>query len=76
MKATPWWARLISPGLGMEPPPMSPALETERCGERKGRVVTSTALAVSRPEVEWILVYSSASSKERGGRMVARGRER
>src|SRR5438067_5956312 len=50
---------------------MRPASETEWCGERKGRVVTSAALAGRRPEIEWILVHSSASSKERGGRIVA-----
>jgi hypothetical protein len=55
---------------------MRPASETEWWGERKGRVVSRAALAGRRPEMEWILVHSRASSKERGGRMVARGRER
>jgi hypothetical protein len=32
--------------------------------------VTKAALAGSRPLIEWILVHSSASSKESGGRMV------
>src|SRR5712691_8299673 len=54
----------------MEPPPIRPASETEWWGERKGRVVTSAALAGKRPEMEWILVHSNASSKERGGRML------
>jgi transposase len=65
-----YYARLTSPGRGIEPPPMRPASEMEWCGERKGRVVTSAALAGSRPEMEWILVHSSASSKESGGRIV------
>jgi hypothetical protein len=50
---------------------MRPASETEWCGERNGRVVARAASAASRPEREWILVHSRASSKERGGRMVA-----
>jgi hypothetical protein len=51
-------------------PPLRPGSETEWWGERKGRVVTCAALAGSRPLIEWILVHSSASSKESGGRMV------
>jgi hypothetical protein len=54
----------------MEPPPMRPASEIEWWGERKGRVVTRAALAGSKPLIEWILVHSSASSKESGGRIV------
>jgi hypothetical protein len=36
------------PRPGMEPPPMRPASETEWCGERKGRVVTSWPASSSR----------------------------
>ena len=42
-----------------------------RTTERNGRVVIRVARAGSKPEIEWILVHSNASSKERGGRMVA-----
>jgi hypothetical protein len=44
--------------------------------ERKERVVTSACLAEMKPEMEWILVTSSASSKERSGRIdtILRGR--
>jgi len=36
-KSTPLWERLTSPGLGICPPPMSPASEMVWWGERKGR---------------------------------------
>src|SRR4051812_26620789 len=36
-KSTPLWARVISPGWGMRPPPTRPACEIVWCGARKGR---------------------------------------
>ena len=36
-KSTPLWARLISPGDGIEPPPTRPASLIVWCGERNGR---------------------------------------
>ena len=50
--STPLWAREISPGLGLEPPPASPALDTVWWGERNGRWVTRGLLGVSIPMTE------------------------
>ena len=49
-KRMPLWAREISPGRGMVPPPISPASEMEWCGDRKGRVQSSGSPEGNRPE--------------------------
>ena len=38
---TPLWASVISPGVGVEPPPTRPASLMVWCGARKGRVAIS-----------------------------------
>ncbi len=57
----------------MEPPPRRPASDTEWCGARNGRDV-STPRSRRRPATEWSCVASSASSRESSGRIVARRR--
>ncbi len=66
---TPWWARLISPGLGIRPPPINPASEIVWWGARKGLSPT-TPLPFKSPETLKICVTSIISSKVRGGSMV------
>src|SRR5581483_1850264 len=69
--STPWWASETSPGRRYEPPPPSkPASEMEWWGDLKGRAERSPALP-SRPAIECSCVTSSASARERAGRMVA-----
>ena len=68
-KSTPWWLKETSPGRGYDPPPIRPASEIVWCGERKGLVASRGVLGSSTPATEWILVVSSASSRERSGRI-------
>ena len=68
-KSTPLWANETSPGLGIVPPPTSPASEMVWCGARNGRTATS-ARPSSTPVTLWILVVSRASGRVRSGRMV------
>ena len=46
---TPWWAMLISPGVGTLPPPTMPASLIVWCGARNGRAVNSGSPGGSRP---------------------------
>ena len=71
---TPWCASETSPGRrNVEPPPSRPASDTEWCGARNGRDV-STPRSRKSPATEWSCVASSASSRESSGRIVARRR--
>lgn len=72
--STPRWASEISPGRGVEPPPVRPGAEIVWCGLRKGRRRTSGDSGVSRPMTEWICVTSSASSRVISGRMDGKRR--
>ena len=63
------WASEISPGLGTVPPPESPAGEMVWCGERNGLAFTSETPLGSFPEMEYIFVVSSDSSKVISGRI-------
>ena len=66
---TPWWARLISPGLTVRlPPPHSATVLAVWWGERNGRSVTMPS-SPKMPATEWILVTSSASAKVISGMM-------
>ena len=66
---TPLWAREISPGIGVEPPPVSPAADTVWWGERNGRVRMSGTCFVIFPEMEYSFVVSMVSSQVISGRM-------
>ena len=70
--STPLCASEISPGRGILPPPVSPTIEMEWCGERYTRVFSSGTPAGKNPAAEWILVVSTASSKLISGRMEGR----
>ena len=48
-KRTPLWLIDISPGVGVEPPPTSPASLIVWCGERKGRTAKSGWPGLKRP---------------------------
>lgn len=52
MNRTPWWARVISPGTGLGPPPTNPASEMVWCGARKGRRSVPGFWPSSRPMTE------------------------
>ena len=69
MNRTPLWARLISPGLAPRPPPTIAAIEAVWCGSRNGRA-REMPPSSSRPESEWIIEVSSASTAVSGGRML------
>ena len=71
---TPACARLISPGLGMEPPPISPDDETPAWGLLNGRVQISRSAPRAPAESEWIFVTVIASASVSGGRMPGRRR--
>ena len=73
-KSTPLWAREISPGRGLEPPPAIPMADTVWWGERKGRRTSRGCSEVVRPRTEWISVASRASRRVRSGRMEGRRR--
>ena len=66
---TPLWARDISPGIGLAPPPTSATGDMVWWGERNGRVVSRREPDFSLPATEWILVVSRASCSVSGGRM-------
>lgn len=51
-KSTPLWARETSPGLGICPPPISPASEMVWCGALKGLAVMRLLSLGMRPMVE------------------------
>ncbi len=67
--STPLWAREISPGRGMAPPPDNPAVEMVWWGERKGLLCSRDPPASNCPAIEWIMVASRASWKAMSGRM-------
>ena len=67
--STPLWASDTSPGRGDCPPPISAACEIVWCGALKGRRASRPPAAIF-PATECILVVSSASSRDSGGRMV------
>ena len=69
-KRTPRWASVISPGLGLEPPPISPTSEVVWCGERNGRLCITPSLP-RFPAMEYILVTSSISSNVSRGSIEA-----
>ena len=73
-KSTPRWARLISPGRGGLPPPMSPPAEIVWCGARKGRSVLTGWAPSSSPATEWTRVTSRDSASASGGRRPGRRR--
>ena len=66
------WAREISPGRGLAPPPDMPTAEMLWWGERKGRRVMRGRSGSVRPSTEWIWVTSRASSLVMSGRMEGR----
>ena len=69
-KRTPLWAREISPGPGMVPPPSRPTSEMVWCGERKGRQRKGSPSVRVRPAAEWMLSTSRNSSIDGWGMMV------
>ena len=66
---TPLWARLISPGFGILPPPTKEAEEMVWCGERYGLVVINGVFFVSIPATLCIFVVSNASAKLKSGKI-------
>jgi hypothetical protein len=52
------------PGIGMWPPPISPASEMVWWGARNGRVVTKAVRSPVRPATRWIRVVSRASARD------------
>ena len=70
--STPLCARLISPGVGLVPPPTSATGEMVWCGERNGRTVSSVEPRFSLPATECILVVSRASRRVSGGNIDGR----
>ena len=69
-KSKPLWARLISPGWGLVPPPTIATCEIVWWGLRKGRMAISELSFPNFPATECILVVSRLSPNERGGRML------
>jgi hypothetical protein len=67
-KRTPWWARLISPGRTLNPPPTSAGSEAEWCGSRNGRSRNKPPPR-NPPAIDWIMPNSNASDGSSGGRM-------
>lgn len=61
----PRWAREISPGNALAPPPMMAVVLAVWCGERKGRAIGTSESACVSP---WSLAISICSSGEGGGR--------
>ena len=64
-KSTPLCDRLISPGLGLRPPPISAILLDVWCGDLRGRVVRTSA--VSSPAKLCSFVIAITSSLEGAG---------
>ena len=69
-KSTPLWARETSPGLGVFPPPISPASDMVWCGALNGLMDKNGLPFLSIPMTLYILVVSRASSKVRSGKIV------
>ena len=72
INSTPLCASEISPGRGVLPPPVNPAIEMEWCGDRNTRFFSSGTPLGRKPAAEWILVVSTASSKLISGRIEGR----
>ena len=68
--STPLWARLISPGLGVLPPPINPTLLMVWWGDLNGLSVTKGISGGSKLAILYNLVISIDSSKVKEGRMV------
>lgn len=64
-KSKPLWARLISPGWGLVPPPTIATCEIVWWGLRKGRMAISELSFPNFPATECILVVSRLSPNER-----------
>ena len=71
-KRTPLWARLISPGCGLVPPPTSATCEMVWCGDRKGRCEMRLVSRLSFPAMLCICVVSRLSASDRGGKIPGR----
>lgn len=69
-KSTPLWAREISPGRGLVPPPTRATSEMLWWGARKGLVVIRAFRLVIFPATEWMRVVSRDSDRVSGGSMV------
>jgi len=69
-KRTPLWAREISPGCGMDPPPTRADSEALVSGFLKGLLVIIGIFSSRRPATLYMRVISIASSKVKGGIMV------
>lgn len=69
MKRTPLWARDISPGPGMLPPPSRPTSLMVWWGERKGRWKPRFSSDRVMPAADWMLRTSRNSSREGLGMM-------
>ena len=68
-KSTPWCARLIYPGIGIESPPTNAALDILWWRQRNGRVEIIPYLFGKVPITELILLTSKASSRVKSGIM-------
>ena len=67
---TPLWAKLISPGLGILPPPINELPEIVWWGALKGLVVIKATSLSVLPATLCIFVVSKASSKLKSGNIV------